>query len=218
MKQVLIALCMGALLAGGGAAYAGQGKESAPGQAKKAQEKQQQSEAQAEVHASAEADWQVYNRHGQTVTARQIADAVAVEKAVKEAGAPPESQEAAMIRISMGQSPEIADKPNDGVFDGYGEPITQREAAERLAAIEVMQRAGIDPNSEQAAQIRAAAEGRVETESGEEVDQQTMAEVAKEIAVQEAIIFTGAAPGSADESLIRMGADVLMDKFKKWTQ
>ncbi|MDX1506120.1 MAG: hypothetical protein R3221_10415, partial [Spongiibacter sp.] len=82
----------------------------------------------------------------------------------------------------------------------------------------IMQRSGIDPNSEKAAQIRAAAQGRVETESGEEVNQQTMAEVGKEIAVQEAIIFTGAAPGSADESLIRMGADVLMDKFRKWTQ
>ncbi|NKI19574.1 hypothetical protein HCU74_19375 [Spongiibacter sp. KMU-166] len=211
MKQIFIALCAGAVLLAGAAAHAN--KDTAPGQSKK-----HRTEVHGEVQASAEADWQVYNRHGQTVTARQIADAISVEAAVKKAGAAPESQEAAMIRISMGQSAEIADKPNDGVFDGHGQPITQREAAERLAAIEIMQRSGIDPNSEKAAQIRAAAQGRVETESGEEVNQQTMAEVGKEIAVQEAIIFTGAAPGSADESLIRMGADVLMDKFRKWTQ
>ena len=68
------------------------------------------------------------------------------------------------------------------------------------------------------AQIRAAAEGRIETADGEEVDQQTLEDVAKEIAVQEAIIYTGAKPGSADESLIRMGADVFMEKLRSWRQ
>lgn len=176
--------------------------------------------AQAEGQSSAavRADWRVYNRLGEVLTARQLADAVAVEAAVEKAGVAPRSQEAAMIRISMGQSPEIADQPNDGAYNAQGEQISRREASERYAAMAVMQRAGIDPDSEQAAQIRAASQGRVETADGEEVDPQTMEEVAKEIAVQEAIIFTGAAPGSADESLIRMGADVLMEKLKSWRQ
>ena len=168
--------------------------------------------------AQARADWRVYDRFGQAISASALADAVAVEAAVKKAGVDPYSQEAAMIRISMGQSPEIADKPNDGAYNAQGEAISHRQASERFAAIAVMGRAGIDPDSEQAAQIRAAAEGRIETADGEEVDQQTLEDVAKEIAVQEAIIYTGAKPGSADESLIRMGADVFMEKLRSWRQ
>lgn len=168
--------------------------------------------------AQARADWRVYDRFGQAISARALADAVAVEAAVKKAGVDPYSQEAAMIRISMGQSPDIADKPNDGAYNAQGEAISHRQASERFAAIAVMERAGIDPDSEQAAQIRAAAEGRIETADGEEVDQQTLEDVAKEIAVQEAIIYTGAKPGSADESLIRMGADVFMEKLRSWRQ
>lgn len=168
--------------------------------------------------AQARAGWRVYDRFGQAISASALADAVAVEAAVKKAGVDPYSQEAAMIRISMGQSPEIADKPNDGAYNAHGEAISHRQASERFAAIAVMERAGIDPDSEQAAQIRAAAEGRIETADGEEVDQQTLEDVAKEIAVQEAIIYTGAKPGSADESLIRMGADVFMEKLRSWRQ
>jgi hypothetical protein len=168
--------------------------------------------------AQARADWRVYDRFGQAISASALADAVAVEAAVKKAGVDPYSQEAAMIRISMGQSPEMADKPNDGAYNVRGEAISHRQASERFAAIAVMERAGIDPDSEQAAQIRAAAEGRIETADGEEVDQQTLEDVAKEIAVQEAIIYTGAEPGSADESLIRMGADVFMEKLRSWRQ
>lgn len=168
--------------------------------------------------AQARADWRVYDRFGQAISASALADAVAVEAAVKKAGVDPYSQEAAMIRISMGQSPEMADKPNDGAYNVHGEAISHRQASERFAAIAVMERAGIDPDSERAAQIRAAAEGRIETADGEEVDQQTLEDVAKEIAVQEAIIYTGAEPGSADESLIRMGADVFMEKLRSWRQ
>ena len=207
---------------GNGNAY---GKAHAPGQNKALGEP-----AQGHAHgknkqktgdtyaAQARADWRVYDRFGQAISASALADAVAVEAAVKKAGVDPYSQEAAMIRISMGQSPEIADKPNDGAYNAHGEAISHRQASERFAAIAVMERAGIDPDSEQAAQIRAAAEGRIETADGEEVDQQTLEDVAKEIAVQEAIIYTGAKPGSADESLIRMGADVFMEKLRSWRQ
>lgn len=43
-----------------------------------------------------------------------------------------------------------------------------------------------------------------------------MEDVAKEIAVQQTILATGVQPGSPNESLIRMGADVMMEKFKSW--
>jgi len=43
-----------------------------------------------------------------------------------------------------------------------------------------------------------------------------MEEVAKEVAVQQAILRTGVQPGSANESLIRMGADVMMERYKSW--
>jgi hypothetical protein len=215
---------------GNGNAY---GKAHAPGQNKAPGEPAQghahgkNKQKTADTHAAqgnaaggaqARADWRVYDRFGQAISASALADAVAVEAAVKKAGVDPYSQEAAMIRISMGQSPEIADKPNDGAYNVHGEAISHRQASERFAAIAVMERAGIDPDSEQAAQIRAAAAGRIETADGEEVDQQTLEDVAKEIAVQEAIIYTGAKPGSADESLIRMGADVFMEKLRSWRQ
>lgn len=161
-------------------------------------------------------DWRVYNRFGATITAKQLADAVAVEKAVEKANVEPKSQAAAAIRINMGQSPEIAGAPNDQAFTASGETLTHKEAAKRFAAIEMMSRAGIDPDSEQAAQIRAAAQGNVETAEGEPVDQQTMEEMAKEAAVQEAMIYTGTEAGSPNEALIRMGADSMMEKIKGW--
>lgn len=158
----------------------------------------------------------VYNRLGEPVTARELGRAKAVERAVAEAGAPPTSNEAKMIRLSMGQSPDIAGQPNDQPFDERGRPISDQQAAERYAALEVMARTGVDPNSEQAKQIIAASEGDIETPDGEPVEQQTMEEMAKEIAVQEAIVRSGAQPGSQEEALIKTGADVFMEKMRGW--
>lgn len=207
---------------GQGNAY-GKHKQTPPGHAKGQAVAQDTGRGSAEYEAAeqrAEAgvDWRVYNRYGEVLTASQLANAVAVEAAVSQAGVDPYSPEAVAIRISMGQSPERAQRPNDGAFDRRGEALSQRQASERFAAVAVMQRAGIDPDSAQAAQVRAAAEGRIETADGEVVDQQTVEEVAKEIAVQEAMIYTGTQPGSADESLIRLGSDVLMEKLKNWWQ
>lgn len=161
-------------------------------------------------------DGRVYNRHGESITARQLADAVAAEKAVEQAGVAPESPAAAAIRINMGQSPERANAPNDEAFNADGEPLSHKQAAKRFAAIEMMSRAGIDPDSERAAQIRAAAQGKAETADGEPVNEQTVEEMAKEAAVQEAMIYTGTQPGSPNETLIRMGADSMMEKIKSW--
>lgn len=161
-------------------------------------------------------DGRVYNRHDESITARQLADAVAAEKAVEKAGVAPESQAAAAIRINMGQSPDKADAPNDNAFTSEGELLTHKQAAKRFAAIEMMARAGIDPDSERAAQIRAAAQGKAETADGEPVNEQTVEEMAKEAAVQEAMIYTGTEAGSPNETLIRMGADSMMGKIKSW--
>ncbi|CAA0103668.1 Uncharacterised protein [Zhongshania aliphaticivorans] len=158
----------------------------------------------------------IYDRHGQPVTAMQVGKARAAEAAVKKAGVAPDSTEAAMIRISMGQSPETAYEPYDGIYDAEGKRISSRQAAEDLAVEEVIRRSGAEPGSEQEAIIRAAAEGEVETIAGDDVDEQTMEEMAKEIAVQQAILRTGVQPGSANESLIRMGADVMMERYKNW--
>jgi hypothetical protein len=46
----------------------------------------------------------IYNRHGQPMTAVQVGKAQAAEQAVSKAGVAPNSTEAAMIRIGMGQS------------------------------------------------------------------------------------------------------------------
>jgi hypothetical protein len=158
----------------------------------------------------------IYDRHGQPVTAIQIGKARAAEAAVKKAGVAPDSTEAAMIRISMGQSPETAYQPYNGIYDAQGNRISSRQAAEDLAVEEVVRRSGAEPGSEREAIIRAAAAGEVETAEGDEVDGPTMEEVAKEVAVQQAILRTGIEPGSANESLIRMGADVIMERYKNW--
>jgi len=158
----------------------------------------------------------IYDRHGRPITAVQAGKARAAEAAVRKAGVAPDSTEAAMIRISMGQAPETAYEPNDGIYDAKGNPIDSRQAAEDLAVVEVMRRGGIEPGSEQDAMIRAAADGEAETPEGEPVDEQTMEDVAKEIAVQQTILATGVQPGSPNESLIRMGADVMMEKYKNW--
>tara|TARA_R110001592_G_scaffold1874_44_gene11676 strand:+ start:4244 stop:4861 length:618 start_codon:yes stop_codon:yes gene_type:complete len=158
----------------------------------------------------------IYDRNGQPVTAIQVGKARAAEAAVKKAGVAPDSTEAAMIRISMGQSPETAYQPYDGIYDAQGNRISSRQAAEDLAVEEVVRRSGAEPGSEREAIIRAAAAGEVETPEGDEVDGPTMEEVAKEVAVQQAILRTGVAPGSANESLIRMGADVIMERYKNW--
>jgi hypothetical protein len=172
----------------------------------------------AEASASAEVNQTavIYDRHGNPITAMQAGKARAAEAAVRKAGVAPDSTEAAMIRISMGQAPETAYEPNDGIYDAEGNPIDSRQAAEDLAVVEVMRRGGIEPGSERDAQIRAAANGEATTAEGEPVDEQTMEEVAKEIAVQQTILVTGVQPGSPNESLIRMGADVMMEKFKSW--
>ncbi len=177
-----------------------------------------QKAAAAEASASAQTNQPavIYDRHGQPITAMQAGKARAAEAAVRKAGVPPDSTEAAMIRISMGQSPDTAYEPNDGIYDAEGNPIDSRQAAEDLAVVEVMRRGGIEPGSEQDAQIRAAAKGEAKTPEGEPVDEQTMEEVAKEIAVQQTILATGVQPGSPNESLIRMGADVMAEKFKSW--
>ena len=46
--------------------------------------------------------------------------------------------------------------------------------------------------------------------------ERTGEEMAKEAAVQEAMIYTGTEAGSPNETLIRMGADSMMDKIKSW--
>lgn len=160
--------------------------------------------------------WQLYNRVGEPVTGRQIAKARAVEAAVAKADVPPDSKEAALIRMSMGQSPQVAYQPNDAVFNGEGEQLNDDEIAEYLAIQEAMTRGGVEPGSEQEAEIVAAAKGRRETEDGEPVASKTYEEMAKEIAVQEAIMRSGAQPGSANEAMIRTGADVLMERMKNW--
>lgn len=160
--------------------------------------------------------WQLYNRMGEPVTGRQIAKARAVEAAVAKADVPPDSKEAALIRMSMGQSPQVAYQPNDAVFNGEGEQLNDDEIAEYLAIQEAMTRGGVEPGSEQEAEIVAAAKGRRETEEGEPVASKTYEEMAKEIAVQEAIMRSGAQPGSANEAMIRTGADVLMERMKNW--
>ncbi|WP_414728146.1 hypothetical protein [Zhongshania aliphaticivorans] len=177
---------------------------------------QESSATDASASAQASQTAVIYDRHGQPITAMQAGKARAAEEAVSKAGVPPDSTEAAMIRISMGQSPETAYEPNDGIYDAEGKPINSRQAAEDLAVVEVMRRGGVEPGSERDAQIRAAAKGEATTAEGEPVDEQTMEDVAKEIAVQQTILATGVQPGSPNESLIRMGADVMMEKFKSW--
>ena len=177
---------------------------------------QETSATEASASAQASQTAVIYDRHGQPTTAMQAGKAQAAEAAVRKAGVAPNSTEAAMIRISMGQAPETAYEPNDGIYDAQGKPIDSRQAAEDLAVIEVMRRGGVEPGSEQDAQIRAAAKGEAKTPEGEPVDEQTMEDVAKEIAVQQAILATGVQPGSPNESLIRMGADVMAEKFKNW--
>ncbi|AKH68263.1 hypothetical protein IMCC21906_00570 [Spongiibacter sp. IMCC21906] len=160
--------------------------------------------------------WQLYNRAGQPVTGQQIAKARAVEMAVEKANAPEDSKEAALIRMGMGQSPEIAYQRNDAVFDEDGRQLNDDEVAEYLAIQEAMARGGVAPGSEQEAEIVAAAKGERKTEDGEPVAQKTYEDMAKEIAVQEAIMRSGAQPGSANEAMIRTGADVLMERMKSW--
>jgi len=177
---------------------------------------QETSTAKASASGQASQTAVIYDRHGQPITAMQAGKARAAEAAVRKAGVPPDSTEAAMIRISMGQSPETAYEPNDGIYDAEGNPIDNRQAAEDLAVVELMRRGGVEPGSEQDAQIRAAAKGEAQTPEGEPVDERTMEDVAKEIAVQQTILATGVQPGSPNESLIRMGADVMAEKFKSW--
>lgn len=199
-------LIAAALAAAGTVAMAAHTPEHVPpGQAKSAESETEQTKP-----------YGVYNRLGAAITARELGRAKAVERAVEEAGAPPTSDEAKMIRLSMGQSPEIAGQPNDQAYDERGRPISDQQAAERYAALEVMARTGVDPNSDEAKQIIAASEGDIETPDGEPVEQQTMEEMAKEIAVQEAIVRSGAQPGSQEEALIKTGADVFMDKMRRW--
>ncbi|WP_269620125.1 hypothetical protein [Zhongshania sp. BJYM1] len=176
-----------------------------------------QNQAQAKTNTSAGVQsGGIYDRHGRPVTAMEVGKARAAEAAVKKAGVAPDSTEAAMIRISAGQSPETAYEPFDGIYDAQGNRISSKQAAEELAVEEVVRRSGAEPGSEREAIIRAAAGGETETEAGDEVDGPTMEEVAKEIAVQQAILRTGVQPGSANESLIRMGADVMMERYKSW--
>jgi hypothetical protein len=158
----------------------------------------------------------IYDRYGQPVTAMQVGKARAAEAAVKAAGLVADSSAAAMIRISMGQSPKAAYQPYDGIYDAQGNRISSRHAAEDLAVAEVVRRSGAEPGSEREAIIRAAAGGKTETDEGDKVDGRTMNELAKEVAVQQAILRTGVEPGSANESLIRMGADVIMERYKNW--
>jgi hypothetical protein len=158
----------------------------------------------------------IYDRHGRPVTAMQVGKARAAEAAVQTAGVASDSSEAALIRISMGQSPETAYQPHDGIYDAQGNRISSRQAAEDLAVAEVVRRSGAEPGSEREAIIRAAASGETETDEGDDVDGPTMKELAKEVAVQQAILRTGVEPGSANESLIRMGADVIMERYKSW--
>lgn len=160
--------------------------------------------------------WQLYDRSGRPVTGRQIAQSRAVEAAVAKAKVAPDSKEAALIRMGMGQSPGVAYQPNDAVFNGDGEQLSDNDVAEYLAIQEAMARGGVAPGSEREAEIVAAAKGRRETDEGEPVDNKTYEEMAKEIAVQEAIMRSGAQPGSANEAMIRTGADVLMERMKNW--
>jgi hypothetical protein len=173
--------------------------------------------ASAQTSRSAEAAV-IYNRHGQPMTAVQVGKAQAAELAVSKAGVAPNSTEAAMIRIGMGQPQVTAYEPFAGIYDAEGNKIDNRDAAEDLAIVEMMRRGGVEPGSERDEMIRAAAHGNPQTAEGEPVDEQTMAEVAKEVAVQEAILRTGVQPGSPNESLIRMGADVMMEKYRAWRE
>ncbi len=163
------------------------------------------------------AEWGVYSQLQVRISsAQQIAQIKSVKAAVKKADVPPSSDEAAMIRISMGVAPDVAHQPNDCCFDGRGGALSDRDVAERLAVEEVMRRSGIEPGSEEEAQLRAAAEGRVETADGEEVDQQTVEDMAKEIAKQQAAMYSGAQSGSSEEALIGLGVDTFWEKMKSW--
>lgn len=206
MKRWMLAVWMGSLAVPGLANEADADKQTAGSGAVSAQAEQ------AQVYGH----WQLYNRMGDPVTGRQIAKARAVEAAVDKADVPPDSKEAALIRMSMGQSPQVAYQRNDAVFNSEGELLDDNEVAEYLAIQEAMTRGGVAPGSEQEAEIVAAAKGRRETEDGEPVATKTYEDMAKEIAVQEAIMRSGAQPGSANEAMIRTGADVLMERMKNW--
>lgn len=162
-------------------------------------------------------DWGVYSKLELRISnAQQIAKIKAVEAAVKKAEVPPQSDEAALIRMGMGVAPDDSRKANDCCFDIQGKVLGDREVAERLAVEEAMRRGGIESGSEQEAQMRAAAAGRAQTAEGEAVDQQTLEDMAKEVAKQQAAAYSGAQQGSAAEAMIDTGVEVFWGKMKGW--
>ncbi len=162
-------------------------------------------------------DWGVYSKlQVRVFSAKEISKIKAVEAAVKKADVPPESGEAALIRMGMGVSHEQAYQANGCCFDGMGQSLKDKEVAERLAVEEAMRRSGIEPGSEEEAQLRAAAQGRAQTADGQEVNEQTMEDMAKEVAKQQAAAYTGAQEGSTEEAMVNTGVDVFWDKMKGW--
>ena len=163
-------------------------------------------------------DYGMYNALGMQVNGDYIMRAKARERAVAKAGVPPSSPEAAMIRSGMGAPPELAYEPNDVIYDTDRVPLTDKEIAARLAAEQIIVRSGMDPNSAQADGIRAsAANGELQgAEGGEIAGGEDMEEMAKEMAIQEAMMRTGSRPGTSDEVFIRSGAEALSERYKRW--
>ncbi|MBD2857672.1 hypothetical protein IB286_01545 [Spongiibacter sp. KMU-158] len=169
------------------------------------------------AQSSQEQDWGVYSKLNVRVySAKEIGQIKAIEAAVSKAEVPPTSGEAALIRMGMGVSQENAYKENGCCFDAAGRSLKDKNVAERLAVEEAMRRSGIEPGSEREEQLRAAAQGRAQTADGEEVNQQTMEDMAKEVAKQQAAVYTGAQEGSTEEAMVNTGVDVFWNKMKGW--